>query len=111
VFQFVGATDASGPSLTIAHIEGFEVGDRVRMSMYDLFDVPGSDPFADIYSAQQNGSVAAPDLLVPIRLRIEGANDHQSTYIDADLDSNGSYEITVQLDGNHHLTIVNNHIA
>jgi hypothetical protein len=116
VFQFVAATESSAATLTVAHIEGFEVGDLVRMSMYDLFEQTqqdNADAFQDIYVNAQGGITvtAEPDLFVPIRVRIDATDDRQSTYIDADLDNNGSYEITVQLDGNHHLTIVNNHIA
>ena len=116
VFQFVAPTEVSAATLTIAHIEGFEVGDLIRMSMYDLFDQAqqdNADPFQNVYANQQDNTngTAEPDLFVPIRVRIDSTDDHQTTYIDADLDNNGSYEITVQLDGNHHLTIINNHIA
>jgi Ca2+-binding RTX toxin-like protein len=116
VFQFVAATEDTAATLTIAHIEGFEVGDLVRMSMWDLFDqveTDDTDAFQNVYANQQDHSngTAEPDLFVPIRVRIDGSGEHQSTYIDADLDQNGSYEITVQLDGQHHLTILNNHIA
>jgi Ca2+-binding RTX toxin-like protein len=116
VFKFVASTENAGAELSVTHIQGFEVGDLVRMSMYDLFDQASqgdSDEFADIYSARHdavNGE-AEPDLLIPIRIRIDSRDDHESTYIDADLDNNGSYEVTVQLDGNHHLMIVNNHLA
>ncbi len=114
VFQFVVPTESVSTELTVTHIQNFNMGDLVRMSKYDLFDredPQDSNLFEDVYSARQDviSSEADADLLVPIRVRFEAGVDYSSTYIDADLDNNGTFEITVQLDGNHHLTIVNNH--
>jgi Ca2+-binding RTX toxin-like protein len=116
VFQFITPTESAGADLTVTHIQGFNMGDLVRMSMYDLFDQEDpqdSDMFEDIYGTRQESISGETnvDMLVPIRVRFEASADHYSTYIDADLDNNGVFEITVQLDGNHHLTVVNNHIA
>jgi hypothetical protein len=116
MFQFLVPTAMESEETSSHHIQGFEVGDWVRMSKYDIFDNAVSaveDAFHEVYGDNQAGadSQSMQDLVAPIRIRYESSNDVHNTFIDADLDQNGTYETTVQIDGDHHLQIVDNHLA
>jgi len=94
-------TDAILASAPVRHaIEDFQVGDRVQMSMYDIFDSGDSSPD---FLGQMNaaGDAVAPDDAVPIKFRTDDASI--KTYIEADFDHDNSYEVTVELDGHHNL--------
>jgi Ca2+-binding RTX toxin-like protein len=116
MFQFLAPTAMESDETSSHHIQGFEVGDWVRMSKYDIFDNAVSaieDTFNKVYGDAQAGadSQSTQDLVAPIRIRYELSSDVHNTFIDADLDQNGSYETTIQIDGDHHLQIVDNHLA
>jgi Ca2+-binding RTX toxin-like protein len=116
VFEFLTATTLETVSPSSHHIVGFEEGDWIRMSKYEIFESAVNlleDAFQDIYGNGSSGSgkSGTADEVIPIRIRHEVADSGQNTYIDADFDHNNVYEITVQLDGVHHLLILNNQIA
>jgi Ca2+-binding RTX toxin-like protein len=80
-------------------IEDFEVGDRVRMSLYDIFEQVVEDG-----SAPRMGmSDQLLDSQVPIRFH--ASLDGTNTFIDADFDNDNNYEITIELVGVHHLIL------
>ena len=113
VFEFLRPNSNSGSSSS-THIFGFEVGDRLRMSAYDLFDLEkhdDSDPFHNGYTDKQAPVVpnTNPDLAIAFHISFAAVDGHLRTYVEADLDNNGSYETSIELDGNHNLTIANMH--
>ncbi len=116
MFEFLTTTIIENESRSEHHIVGFNQGDWVRMSRYDIFeDAIDSleDAFDEIYGDDSGISrgQSVEDEVVPIRIRHEVSNDVQKTFIDADFNYDNIYEISVQLDGNHNLLIINNHLA
>jgi Ca2+-binding RTX toxin-like protein len=115
VFEFLASNSGSG-SHSSTSIFGFEVGDRLRMSAYDLFDLEkhdDSDPFNNGYADKQEPTVAHtnPDIAVAVHISFAAVDGHLKTYVEADLDNNGIYETSIELDGNHNLTIMNMHVG
>jgi Ca2+-binding RTX toxin-like protein len=116
MFEFLTTTVIESGSSSSHHIVAFEEGDWVRMSKYDIFESAIStleDAFEDVYGdgSGGSGSSGASDEVIPIRIRHEISDSVQKTFIDADFDRNDVYEISIQLDGDHHLMIINNQIA
>jgi Ca2+-binding RTX toxin-like protein len=116
MFEFLTANGPESGSSSLHHIIGFEEGDWIRMSKYDIFESAVSlleDAFKDVYGNGSSGSGKSEttDEVIPIRIRHEISDSTQKTFIDADFDRNDIYEITVELNGEHHLLIVNNHAA
>jgi Ca2+-binding RTX toxin-like protein len=115
VFEFLSPNSGSGSSNT-TQIFGFAVGDRLRMSAYDLYDLErrdDSDPFNNGYSEKQNlvPTTMNPDIAVPVHICFSAVDGHVTTYLEADLDHNGSYETSIELEGNHNLTMVAMHVG
>jgi Ca2+-binding RTX toxin-like protein len=81
----------------------FKVGDRIRMSKYDLFDQV-YDEFQDQFEAIYGDELEAQD--IPIRFSHDGADNMQRTLIEADFDDDDTYETTITLQGHHVLVIV-----
>jgi Ca2+-binding RTX toxin-like protein len=89
------------------HIKNFEVGDVVRVSQFDIFERAAEevkDAFEQIYG---DGPVAGDfaDGIVPIRIRHELSDDLVKTFIDADIDADQAFDISIALDGHHDLTV------
>jgi len=102
VFEF--AAPAAGTSI-VQEIHDFEVGDRIKVSRYDIFKHVVDtleDHFEDIYGE----SVDASDL--PIRIQHERSDDLWTTIIEADFDGDQTYELTINIHGDHHVTVVEN---
>ncbi len=92
-------------------IKNFEVGDLVRMSKYDIFEQAINeleDAFQDTYGDgdSSHGNNDMDDVVIPIRIRHDTIEDHITTYIEADFDHDSVFEVSIQLDGNHDLIIV-----
>ena len=104
VFEFVMDALAPPESGNVTHrITDYGVGDCLRTSKYDVFEDNsgfGSDRFEDAYGS------ALDAMQISIRVRHEMIDSLQQTFIDSDSDSDGNYELTVFLDGNHVLHIV-----
>jgi Ca2+-binding RTX toxin-like protein len=116
LFEFLTTTTIESGSSSSHHIVGFEEGDWIRMSKYEIFESAVNlleDVFQNIYGDGSSGpgKSGVADEVIPIRIRHEVSDSAQQTFIDADFDHNNVYEITVQLDGVHHLLIVNNQVA
>jgi Ca2+-binding RTX toxin-like protein len=86
-------------------IEDFEVGDRVRLSIYDIFEQDEEDDL----ETRMGSLDQMQDSQVPIRFR--SMDDGHKTQIEADFDNDNSFEITIELDGNHHLLLHLHQIA
>jgi len=103
-----------GSATANVEIRGFEVGDLIQMSKYDIFEQPAKaedDQFNTVYAAQDDAKdPKVQDAVAPIRVRHETTHDMQSTLVDGDIDANGVYHTTIEFDGNHHF-VINNHIA
>jgi hypothetical protein len=116
IFEFVVPTFVDSDTKSHHEIQDFEFGDCVRMSKYDLYEHAVNaveDAFLSMMSAAQAGNSGQPglDAGAPIHIRYEHSGEVHNTFIDADLDSDGTFETTIQIDGEHHLSIVTNHIA
>lgn len=102
-------------SETHAEIRGFEVGDLIQMSKYDIYEQPANaedDQFQAIYAdlEDENPGAATQDAVAPIRVRHETIHDLHKTYIETDLDDSGVYHTVAEIDGCHQL-VINNHIV
>ena len=88
---------------TIAYeILDFMIGDRIRISRYDLFEeVMDSleDRFEDIYG----DDIDDEDL--PIRITNARSDHVRTTLIEADLNGDDIYELAISLNGEHQITI------
>ena len=119
MFEFLSPNSGSDSSSS-THIADFRVGDKLRMSAYDLYDDlydlknrNDSDLFKNGYTDKQDlvPTTMNPDIAVPVHIRFAAVDGHRTTYVEADLDHNGSYETSIELDGNHHLTMMAMHVA
>jgi hypothetical protein len=114
LFVFMSDTTiASGTSSTT--ISNFEVGDIVRMSKYDIFERAVDkledaieDKFDQIYGYDDHNDLELADAIVPIRLRHDFVDQISRTYIEADTDFDGVFDVSVVLDGHRDLVIVTN---
>ena len=101
VFEFFGAET---PSAGASHlILDFTVGDRIRMSKYDLFEEMRDaveDRFEDIYGEDFD------DDDIPIRFSHDRADEMARTRVEADLNNDDVWETTFYLQGHHALMIV-----
>ncbi|SDP88699.1 Ca2+-binding protein, RTX toxin-related [Phyllobacterium sp. YR620] len=101
IFEF----KAKGDGAAIIHeILDFMVGDRIRISQYDIFNEVMDaieDRFENIY-----GETERPDL--PIRISHAQTENMNRTLIEADLDGDGYQDLTISLDGHHMLMFVEN---
>lgn len=92
---------ASGP---VTHtIVDFEVGDRIRMSRYDLFERVRDeleDRFDDIYGDE----IDEDD--IPIRYRHDRTDALNRTVIEADLNDDDVWETTVSLEGQRVFVVI-----
>lgn len=95
----VAGIDATNPVRHV--IEDFEIGDHVRMSVYDIFEEADAAP--DFLDQMKVGNGEAPDSAVPIQFRTD--DELHKTFIEADFDHDGVYEASVELDGHHVLQL------
>lgn len=111
---FTFTTPDAGSSAQV-QICGFEVGDLIRMSKFDIFEQAAKaqdDQFNNIYASNQ-GETSDPtvqDAVAPIRVRHETVLDVQRTFVDGNIDDHGKYQTVIELEGNHHF-VVENHVA
>ncbi|WP_011580136.1 MULTISPECIES: calcium-binding protein [Chelativorans] len=101
VFEFC-YSPSSPPAETSHLIFDFTVGDRIRMSKYDLFKEvmdEVADHFEDIYGEQSDDEI-------PIRFSHDWNDEMARTIVEADLNDDAIWETTVYLQGYHVLMIV-----
>lgn len=108
LFIFTVLDNEHSLSQTIVHeILDFVVGDRIRVADYDISrqaERSEEERFEDFYDAIEDGDT--PDL--PIRVRHARYDDQDHTIIEADLDRNDVYEISIIVDGLHLPVIIDN---
>jgi len=105
IFEFVEPENAGTNGPVIHKVMDFEIGDRIRMSKYDLFEEvldDLEDRFEDIYGDSFD------DDDIPIRISRDWVEDMKRTVIEADLNRDDVYETTVTMQGHHVLVIVEN---
>jgi Ca2+-binding RTX toxin-like protein len=103
VFQFEALTGQTTGTQVVHDILDFMVGDRIKISKYEIFkEVMNSleDRFEDIY-----GDAVNEDEL-PIRIRHEQTDQVRQTLIDVDFDRDDTYEMTINIIGDHVLMVV-----
>jgi len=104
IFEFISPAATPGHVSSASHqIIDFEVGDRIRMSKYDIFDRvidELEDHFGEVYGEEVNEDE------VPIRYRHDRFDELDRTVIEADLNNDDSYETSIYLSGHHALIIV-----
>lgn len=101
IFEFSASEDYAAP---VTHtILDYEVGDRIRMSKYDLFE-KALDEFEDRFEEIYGDDFDDDD--VPIRYRHDRTEEMKRTYVEADLNGDDLWETTIMLDGHHILIVV-----
>jgi Ca2+-binding RTX toxin-like protein len=98
LFEFGSTTKASEPGAVRHEILDFEVGDRIRMSKYDIFERALDeleDRFEDVYGHEID------DDDIAIRYRQDRTDDIDRTIIEADLNKDDLYETTINVHGRH----------
>jgi Ca2+-binding RTX toxin-like protein len=100
-FDF-GAPTLTNGQMIAYEIVDFMVGDRIRISRYELFEeIMDSleDRFEDIYG----DDIDDDDL--PIRITNSRTDEVRTTLIEADLNGDDIYELSISLHGDHQITI------
>jgi Ca2+-binding RTX toxin-like protein len=104
VFEFTINTQSLPSSGNIMqHITDYMVGDCLKTSKYDVFQDDlgaGSDRFVDAFGQALDNSQLS------IQVRHEMVGSIQQTFVDCDTDGDSTYDLTVFLDGEHVLHIV-----
>lgn len=101
-FRFAGDDTGVAPAVT-HEILDFGVGDRVRMSRYDLFEKvidELEDKFERIYSHEID------DDDIAIRYRHDHVDEMHRTVIEADFNKDDIFETTIEMRGHHMLVII-----
>lgn len=98
-------TDASPPAARISQheITDFRHGDRVRISKYDLFEKV-LDELEDDFERVYGFEVDEDD--IHIRARHDVTDKAWRTIIEADVDRDGTYEMTINIAGQHVLVLL-----
>lgn len=127
IFGRTGATVTGGPGddlfiftvaddkPTISHqivyaILDFVVGDRIHLADYEISrraERLEAERFGDVYDAIDDGFEAG----LPIRVTYANYDDIDHTIIEADVDRNDFYEISITLQGVHLTLDLGNHVA
>lgn len=84
----------------------FGVGDRVRVSRYDLFEDTADEISDELEGIYDERAAVQSREDVRIRYRHDQTDDFERTLIDFDLDMDASIEMTVALHGHHLLLLV-----
>lgn len=108
VFEFVAPTQPAGadetPAPTSAYtILDFNVGDRLRMSKYDIFERVldrYEDKFEEIYGDDFD------DDDIPIRYRHDNIDQLNKTVIEVEFNNDGIWETVVMIEGTRALVII-----
>lgn len=98
IFEFTPLPSLPPAGPTIHEILDFTVGDRVRMSKYDIFEAvldELDDRFEDIYGVEFD------DDDIAIRYRQDRIDEMDRTIIEVDVDRDDFYETTINIQGYH----------
>lgn len=103
LFDFSQLDGAELAGQVAYEILDFVVGDRIRVSRYEIFEEVVDtleDRFEDVYGDDLD------DDDMPIRIRHERTDEMRRTYVEADMDRNDHYELSITLHGHHLLMMV-----
>ncbi|MFN3847026.1 MAG: calcium-binding protein, partial [Paracoccaceae bacterium] len=101
-FEFLAQTATDNPDLVIHEITDFKHGDKLKLSHYKLFDKI-FDRLEDEFEAMYGDDLDDDD--IPIRVRQDMVDDVRRTIIEADLNSDNSFETTIFIQGHHAFVI------
>ena len=101
-FVFGSLSDTHHP-IALYEIIDFKPGDLIKMSKYEIFDEVLDETKNEL---EQIYGERVDEDGVSIRYRRDDQNQIDKTVLEADLDGNKEYEITIVLNGNHALLIV-----
>ncbi|KRA97706.1 hypothetical protein ASD83_11455 [Devosia sp. Root685] len=111
LFIFTLADEAPTLSYQIVYgILDFVVGDRIHVADYEISrraERLEEERFGDVYDAIDDGFEAG----LPIRITYAHYDDIDHTIIEADVDRNDFYEISITLDGVHLPLAIGNQVA
>ncbi|MDQ1900393.1 cadherin-like domain-containing protein [Paracoccus sp. WLY502] len=107
IFQFEAperdVANSATNSATRYEIEDFKVGDRLKLSTWEIFEEvfeAVEDRFDKVYGNDADSN------RVPIRYQNEWAETDNETLIEADLDKDNVFETAIVLNGRHALVLV-----
>jgi Ca2+-binding RTX toxin-like protein len=100
IFEFASSQEHAPTTHTILD---FEVGDRIRMSKYDLFEKM-LDELEDQFEAIYGDDIDEDD--IPIRYRHDRTDELNRTLVEADFNDDDVWETTIVLDGHRVLVVV-----
>ena len=110
---FIFTVSDERPTLSYQLVYGildFVVGDRIHVADYEISrraERLEEERFGDVYDAIDDGFEEG----LPIRITYAHYDDMDHTIIEADVDRNDFYEISITLDGVHLPLAVGNHVA
>jgi Ca2+-binding RTX toxin-like protein len=103
LFEFAAPAPDVLPLSVLHEILDFKVGDRIRMSKYDLFERV-LDELEDQFESIYGDDIDEDD--IPIRYRHDRVDEMDRTIIEADFNNDNVYETTIHLVGRHLLVTV-----
>jgi hypothetical protein len=104
-FEFPPAPEPPAGDLAWHAVLDFAVGDRIRISNYDLFEQrPGQD--GDRFRVVYGDDPDPNDM--PIRYRHDRTDELSRTVVEADFDDDDVWEITIALEG-HRILVASEH--
>ncbi|MFN4155228.1 MAG: cadherin-like domain-containing protein [Paracoccaceae bacterium] len=101
-FEFLAYAATENPHLVVHEITDFKHGDKLKLSHYKLFDKIFDrleDEFEALYGDRLDQDY------VPIRVRQDMVDDVRRTIIEADLNSDDSFETTIFIQGHYAFVI------
>lgn len=104
-FEFTAPPEPTN-NIIMHEIIDFKLGDRIRLSKYDLFERALDkleDCFEDIYGKDFD------DDDVPLRYRHDLTENRKQTIIEADLDRDDFFETSITLDGHRMFVVIVEH--
>ncbi len=101
-FEFIAAPVTASPPRITHEITDFKHGDKLKMSHYELFEKV-FDRLEDEFEAMYGAEIDKDD--IPIQIRHDTVGDVRRTIIEADFDSDSTFETTVYIQGHHVLLI------
>lgn len=101
-FEYLALSATDSSHLVVHEITDFKHGDKLKLSHYKLFDKV-FDRLEDEFTALYGEDLDDDD--IPIRVRQDMVEDVRRTIIEADLNSDDSFETTIYIQGHHAFVI------
>ena len=99
-FVFQAIVEGSDISEVVHEILDFMVGDRINIERFELFEGPSTQDMFEQRYADDGRPIEGP-----IRVRHDRLADLDRTIIEADLDRDDAYEISISLLGHHSMSL------